>query len=322
MDTAEKEKRPPAIPLKYQQALIEILTLPLAYLPRRLLLALGGAGGRLAFRLWTKRRRVALGNIEMIKAAGFLPRDLDAEALGRESFANMGRTFLEALVLYHRGLTPFLPYCRVEEGGEMLARTLQAAGEEGLGLLFVTGHMGNWEVMCHFLTQSFNFKMSFVGRNTGKPLADAFTARLRTRSGNGFISKRGGAMEMMRCLKGGGSLGTLIDQAVVGNHPGAPLPFMGRTASTNLGPLRLARRAKAGVVMTLFRREGLYHYMKILPALEPSRLTDGEEALMAEAGQLNDWLGEHIRQYPDQWMWGHRRWKSKEGLRADPESIV
>ena len=126
----------------------------------------------------------------------------------------------------------------------------------------------------------------------------------------------------MRRLKKGEHLGTLIDQAVVGNHPGAPIPFLGREASTNLGPLRMARRAQSSVVLMTFRREGLYHYIKVLPILEISNLKDNEEDLMDEATQLNDWLGEQIKKYPDQWMWGHRRWKTKEGLRRDPESIV
>ena len=320
---AEEEKNPEkSSGLKYKIALFNILTWPLVYLPRRFLLALGAAGGRLAFHLWAKRRRVAVGNIELVKLAGELPPETDARALARESFANMGRTFLEALVCYHQGLKPFWEYCRVEEGGEYVEQALADARSRGRGVFFVTGHMGNWEVMCSFFARRFNFSLGLVGRNTGKPLVDSVIEKLRTQEGNAYIAKRGGAMEMMRRLKKGEHLGTLIDQAVVGNHPGAPIPFLGREASTNLGHLRMARRAQSPVVLMTFRREGLYHYIKVFPILEISNLKDNEEALMAEATQLNDWLGEQIKKYPDQWMWGHRRWKTKEGLRRDPESIV
>lgn len=321
---SEEEKKSPVGDawLKYKLALVNVLSWPLTLLPRRLLLALGGAGGRLVFHLWPKRRRVAIGNIEMIKACGGLPAETRAEDLARESFANMGQTFLEAVVFYHRGLAPFLKYCRVEEGGEFVKTALEKARGQGRAVLFVTGHMGNWEIMCQFLTSHFACAMSFVGRDTGQALSDVITRKLRTKEGNSFIAKRGGAMEMMRLLKAGGNLGTLIDQAVIGNHPGTPIPFLGKEASTNLGPLRLARRAQAQVLMVLFRREGLYHYMKVLPTLEPSKLENKNEALIAEARQLNDWLGEHIQKYPAQWMWGHRRWKSKAGIRRDPDSIV
>lgn len=300
----------------------EGLTFPLAWLPRRWLLAVGALAGRLAFRLWKKRRAIAVGNLEMIKANGSLPRDLDIQAVAGESFANMGRTMMESLILYHRGLTPFLNYCRMEEGEEYFKEAISKARESGKGVMLVTGHMGNWEVLCQFLSISYNCPMGIVGRTTGKPVVDAMMTKLRGRYGNTFISKRGGAREMMRVLKSGRTLGTLIDQAIVGNHPGAPIPFLGQIASTNLGPLRLARRSQAEVTMLLFWREGLNHYIKAFPGLEPSGLADSEEALVAEAGQLNEWLGEHIKKYPDQWMWGHRRWKSKEGLRQDPESII
>lgn len=303
--------------------LVEALTKPLAWLPRRWLLFLGAVAGRLAFHLWSKRRSIALGNLEMIKANGSLPSDLPAAKVARESFANMGRTLMEALCFYHRGFGPFEKYCLVEEGREHLDHAVAEITGSGRGLLMVTGHMGNWEIMSQLTARLIGRHLGVVGRETGKPLADALTRKLRTRDGNSFISKRGGALEMMRLLKGGGVIGTLIDQAVVGNHPGLPLPFLGRAASTNLGPLRLAKRAKVPVLMVLFRREGLYHYLKAQPMLDLSSEDERSEEILAEtAGRLNDWLGRHIQQYPDQWMWGHRRWKSKEGIRRDPGSII
>lgn len=303
-------------------ALINALTLPLAWLPNRLGLALGAFLGRLAFTLSKKRRRIAIANLEMIKANGSLPEGLDAAATARESFANLGRSAWEAIRFYHRGLEPFLPYCMVEEGREMFEEVLAESRRTGRGLLLVTGHMGNWEIMCQYLPQTFGLKLNVVGRTTGNEVADILTENIRTKNGNAFISKKGGARDMIRVLKNGGILGTLIDQAVIGNHVGAPIPFLGRTATTNLGPLRLARRGGAAIVMTLFRREGRRHFMKICPPLPTPEGLDGEEALMADAAQLNEWLGEHVKKYPDQWMWGHRRWKTREKVAENSGSII
>ncbi len=303
-------------------ALARITTWPLAWLPPAWGLALGAAGGRLAFRLWTKRRDIALANLEMIKAGGGLPPDLDSRAVAREAFANMGRNGWEAIRFFHRGLEPFTEYCRVEEGERHLEEAVAECRRTGRGLLLTTGHMGNWEVMCQYLSRAFGVTLNIVGRNSGQPLADALIERLRTRIGNRYISKRGGAREMIGVLKSGGVLGTLIDQAVLGNHPGALIPFLGREATTNLGPIRLARRTGAKVILVLFRRQGPYNYMKILPVLEPRTDLGPEAAILAEARQLNDWLSEHIKRYPDQWMWGHRRWKTKRGVRRDRQSIT
>lgn len=302
--------------------LVEILTWPLAWLPPRLGLAFGALGGRLSYRLWKRRRRIAVANLEMIKANGSLPADLPVEATARACFANMGRAAWEAVRFYHRGLEPFMKYCRVEEGREYLEEALAESRREERGLMLVTGHMGSWEIMCHYLPRVFDCTLNIVGRDTGKPLADALIRRLRTLGGNGFISKKGGAREMIAVLRSGGVLGTLIDQAVIGNHPGAPVPFLGREATTNLGPHRLARRAGCSVIMVLFRREGLYNLMKVCPPLKFDPTLDEEEALLAMARRLNDQLGDYIKLYPDQWMWGHRRWKTRQGVRQDAASII
>lgn len=302
--------------------LIGALTWPLAWLPPAAGLALGALGGRLAYRLWGKRRRIALANLEMIKANGSLPADLPAEATARECFANMGRSALEAIRFYHLGLEPFLKYCRVEDGREHLAEALAEAGRQGRGLVMVTGHMGSWEIMCQYLPREFGCSLSVVGRDTGQPVADALVHRLRTKLGNGFIGKKGGAREMLTVLKSGGVLGTLIDQAVIGNHPGAPVPFLGREATSNLGPYRLARRVGSPVIFMLFRREGLNNLMKVYPPLRFDPALDEEESLIAVARQVNQWLGDYIKLYPDQWMWGHRRWKTRQGVRQDADSIT
>ena len=309
--TAALQPRPGLAP---QLALFNVLTKPLAWLPLGWGLALGAAGGRLAFRLLSRRRRVALANLEMARDTGFLPPDLPIRATARAVFANHGRGVWEILRAYHRGLAPFLSDCRIAEGGDHLERALAESRRSGQGLVLLTGHLGNWEIMCHFIAAFFGFKLNIVGRQTGQPLTDALISRLRTMNGNCFLGKDGAARDMLAVLKSGGMLGTLIDQATLTDAPKASalVPFMGREATFNLGPLRLARRAGAAIILVLARREGRAHFAHLFPPLPPEPERPEAEDLLAKAGRINAWLGEFIRRYPDQWLWGHRRWKTRD----------
>lgn len=304
---------------------IRLLTWPLAWLPVPLGLALGSALGRLTFLLAARRRHIAIHNIEMIKANGSLQPDLDAQDTARQSFANLGQAAWETFRFFHRGLEPFLQDCSVEDGLEHLEKVFEESRKSGRGVVVVTGHMGNWELMCHYLSSLAETKLSIVGRNTGRPFIDALVYKIRTSDGSSFIGKRNGAKAMLTALKNGGSLGTLIDQAVVGanDNSAAMIPFLGQAATTNLGPIRLARHSNAAILMVLFRREGRKNYVKIFPPMEPlNKDKISEDRLWQDALHLNNLLSEHIQKYPDQWMWGHRRWKTPLGLQGDPESLT
>ncbi|UQZ90434.1 hypothetical protein C4J81_14960 [Deltaproteobacteria bacterium Smac51] len=299
-----------SLSVRFLAALFSLLSWPLAWLPLSIGLAFGGLVGRLAFTLLSARRKVAVDNIEMVREGGCLDPAIDPVKTARASFINMGRSGWEAIRFYHRGLEPFLPYCSAESGAEYLAEALKEAEDNGRGLMLVTGHIGNWEVMCHYLPWFFNCKLSIVGRSLGSPLANLLVSRMRTDLGNDFIYKKGGAKQMLKVLRHGGVLGTLIDQAAMVNNEGIAAPFLGREAMTNAGPLRLAQRTGVRVIMTLFRREGAHHLMTVLPPLElHDKSEDPEKALREDIVKLNEDLGEYICRYPEQWLWGHKRWK-------------
>ena len=319
---SKSSKRGPRVgsfQFKISVILLESITWPLAWLPTRLGLALGALGGRLVFYLSANRRHIAMANIEMIKANGFLPPNIDSRSTALNSFANLGRSAWEALCFYHRGLAPFLKYIHIEEGEEYLRQAITASGERGVGLVLTTGHCGNWEMMCHFVSHVTGRPMTIIGRDSGHTVVDELIRRLRTRGGNFYASKNEGAKAMLTALRKGQLVGTLIDQAVITGHVAAMIPFMGREATTNLGPIRLAHRTKSILLMVLFRRDGRHHFMTVK---DFSELAQTENDPLKNAARLNQWLGEYIRQYPDQWMWGHRRWKTRVGIRSNQDSII
>lgn len=269
------DKKEYGLATRLMAAAVTAVTWPLAWLPLPVGLRFGAACGWLAFRLWG-------------------------------AFMNLGRCGWEAIRFSHRGLGPFLPHVSIAAGGEYLRQALDEAKAAGRGLVIVTGHIGNWEVMCQYVAETFHFHLAIVGRSLDSPLADCLATRMRTSLGHDFIFKTGGAREMVKVVRRpGGVLGTLIDQAAVVNHEGLAVPFMGRPAMTNVGPVRLALHSGAKMIMVLFHREGANHFGTVLPAMDMASFPSEEAAL----ARLNDELGRFIGRYPDQWLWGHKRWK-------------
>jgi KDO2-lipid IV(A) lauroyltransferase len=245
----------------------------------------------------------------MIQEAGALEPNLDLAKTARRTFANLGQTTLEGLYLLHQGVEFFQGHWEIL-GQEIGLAALDLAHREKRGLIFLTGHIGNWELSCQVLPIIFGFKAHTVGRTQGA-LSDALLSRLRTRGGHGFIYKDGGAGAMLKILRAGGVLGTLFDQSALVGGKGVPLDFMGRPALTTLGPFKLAAKTGALIIPFFSRREGSTHYFEIFPYLTPPARADNDWLIQATQ-TLNNLLAGFIRKHPDQWMWGHRRWKGFE----------
>jgi KDO2-lipid IV(A) lauroyltransferase len=290
-----------------------------ARLPLGALAALGRLAGSIAYLALPRRRKIARVNVERAKEAGFLPEGVDAGKTARLSFGTVAQTLLEGMVLHQRGLEPFVGRWRVD-GRENARAALGLSAASGSGVVFLTAHMGPWELAPHVMRAEFGISMAVVGRAQGGGILERLMVEARTGTGNSFIFKDRGAREMLKILKRGGHIGTLIDQAAVVEREGAELSFMGRPARTNLGPYKLAARTGATVVPLFARREGGEAVIEIHPLLAPPAPRDDPEGLWpaAAAQKVNDLLGEQVRLRPPEWMWGHRRWKTPEGIRADP----
>jgi KDO2-lipid IV(A) lauroyltransferase len=295
------------------------LVFPLTILPLSFLWGLSRVLGSLAHLLLKRRRLIAVGNIERVIEAGFLPRSLDARKISLKAFQNLSLTILESLRLYVWGFGPFKDrYVFLGEEHALAAKKI--AGERGGGIVFLTAHIGNWELAPHAVGQSFGVKILSVGRTQGSRIIDHMMIKTRISSGGSFVFKDRGAREMLRTLRSGGAIGSLYDQAAMLEREAAPLTFMGLPAHTNLGPVKLAFKT-GSVLLPLFgRREGNRHVFELFPPIPPSD-EPGEEVILKAAQSLNDVLGDFIARYPEEWLWGHRRWKTPEGLKSDPRSF-
>lgn len=187
------------------------------------------------------------------------------------------------------------------EGFEHYAK----AKEHGKGVLFATAHLGNWELSA-FAHALLTEPMYVVVRPLDNPVIDEIVETRRALSGNILLSKRDFARSILHALRKNEPVGILVDQNSADENA-AFVPFFGKPACTNLTFARLAARSGAAVIPGfLFWSEAESRYiLHFYPEVEIS----GEA--VADTARIQLSLENAIRQHPGQWLWIHRRWKTR-----------
>ena len=271
----------------------------LAHLPSRVGLA---AGRRLGDLLWwalPRRRAIALDNLVRVFGGERSPAEI--RRLGRRSFQHVGMNLVEACRYFFRPTHVMLSRIRVEG-----LQHFQTAAALGRGVLILTAHFGNWELLAaaHGLT---GVPLSIVMRPLDHPLLEDLAARFRRRSGAELIVKRQAVREVLTALRRQRMVGILLDQNAT-RAEGVFVPFFGSPASTSKGLALLALRTGAPVVPIFLRREpGGRHCMDVGAALPPP--PDGE--LTTYTSMFNRVIEAAIRRAPEQWLWMHDRWRTR-----------
>jgi len=180
-----------------------------------------------------------------------------------------------------------------------------AAKAKGRGVLVATAHLGNWELSA-FAHALMTEPMHIVVRPLDNPRLDAWVERRRALSGNRIIRKKEAAREILRALKAGEAVGILIDQNVVASE-GVFVDFFGRKACAGTGFVKLAHHSRAPVIpgFALWEPKEQMYILRFYPEIEMT----GDVA--ADTQSVHSFLESVIRQYPDQWLWVHRRWKTR-----------
>ncbi|MGH9434059.1 MAG: lysophospholipid acyltransferase family protein [Terriglobia bacterium] len=274
----------------------------LGHLPKGVARALCAALAAFCYWVWPKLRRVGLQNLALAYPE-WSPRQRRKvlfacfQNLGRmladfARFPRLNRTNIEDLIVY--------------DGFEHFAR----AHQQGQGLIFLTAHFGCWE-LGSFAHGIYGYPVAFVVRQLDNPLIDRLINRYRCRSGGRPIEKRDFAREVLRALKEGESVGILMDQNMLVSE-GVFVDFFGRPASTTTGPARIARKTGAPLVLGLviWDRE-LGKYRLRFECVDWIHRENSEEEILANTANFTRRLEEYVRRYPDQWLWVHRRWKTR-----------
>ena len=289
--------------LEYSAAKTALVTL--GRLPAPAAYTAGRAVGKLAYMLAGDLRRTGAINLRLA-----FPEKSDEERaqLLRETFDNFGRLLGFFSQMSSRSREELKQLVEVQ-GWENLEAAKAAHGER---LILYTGHLGAWELT------SFGFSMlghpfTFLVRRLDNPRIEEMVDRVRTKFGNQTVDKLSAARSMLKILRSGETalgllpdLNTLDDEAIF-------VDFMGVPAATTFVVAKLAVRMKTPLVPVFAPwSEGKGKYLLIVEPLIPVETTGDEEADVRQLTiALTQRIENQIRQYPGQWLWVHKRWKTR-----------
>lgn len=269
----------------------------LQYSPRGFADWLGSFYARALDRAIPRLRRVALRNLEFALPNLNPPQ---RHAIVDGVYRSIGRVLVAFARFPSIGKQNAAQWIRYE-GFEHFT----AALARGKGVLFATAHLGNWEIsaFAHALLAQ---PMQVVVRPLDNPLIDRFVEQRRSLSGNTLLGKREFARPILKALRENQAVGVLVDQNA-GADTGVFVPFFGIPACVNISFAKLAAHSGAAVIpgFAVWNEAEKRYILRFYPEVPIT----GDAA--RDTGQIQHALEIAIAEYPDQWLWIHRRWKTR-----------
>jgi KDO2-lipid IV(A) lauroyltransferase len=230
--------------------------------------------------------------------------ELDAssiERLARAAYAHLGRVAVEAALLPYHGRV--LDLFDDAENWDAVER----ARAGGSGILFVTGHLGNWELAGAYVAAR-GIPVDAVARHQANPLFDRYLTRTRERIGMRVVPDERAVAQVPRAIRAGRAVAMLTDQETVG-LASTWVPFFGRPAKTPRGPAVFALRLNAPLIFGCALRQPSGRYRMSFEEVPIGRTgdldADVDRIVAAYTATLERW----VRRAPEQYFWHHRHWK-------------
>lgn len=277
----------------------------LRLLPAGISLPMLRAIGR--FGAWVQRGRRERTMDNIVRALGC--ERAEARRIVSDCYVSMTLNLAEPFLLERALARRPLEEHVVIEGAEHLDAALQ----QGRGVLLATAHFGAWESFGSVLSQRFKTVWA-VARAIDNPLLDGWFRARRGRTSAGTIEKDGGGMKIARLLRQGEIVFALLDQNA--GSQGVDMDFLGVPATHHRVAGAMAARFGAAVIPAYFLREkgALKFRLIVEPAVEPRADLEGEAQQLDVIRRVSDSLEAQVRRHPGQWLWLHDRWK--RALRA------
>ena len=186
-----------------------------------------------------------------------------------------------------------------------------AARDRGKGVLVLTGHLGAWELSSFYHSLA-GYPMGVVIRRLDNPLVDELVNRIRCQYGNRVLHKDDFARGLIAAMRAGDTVGILMDTNMTPPQ-GVFVPFFGVPACTASGLARVALKTGAAVLpgFLLWEEEERRYVLRFYPELKLTHTGDSEADATANTSLFTAVIEQVVREYPSQWLWMHRRWKTR-----------
>ncbi len=281
------------------RGLLALLATP----PRRVARVLGAGIGAVALRVLRRLRQTGFENLRLA-----YPEKTRAEheQILREVYRSLGWQMAEFSQMSSYTPKQASAFIRYEGLDNYLS-----ARDKGKGVLVVTGHLGAWE-LSSFYHSLMGYPMSLVIRRLDNPRVDALVNGIRCRHGNRVIHKDDFARGLITAMHAGETVGILMDTNMTPPQ-GVFVPFFGIEACTGSALARVALRSGAAVLpgFLLWEEAEQKYVLRFGREMELIRTGDAAEDVVANTAMFTAAIEAYIRRYPGQWLWVHRRWKTR-----------
>jgi len=284
-------------------AVVRALVRLLGLLPRRAARGIGAGVGALAYRILPRLRSVGTRNLEIA-----FPEWSEAQRqeVLRKLYRNLGWELAEFCQMpgyTQENTRSFLRYDGLER--------YVAARDKGKGVLIVTGHLGAWE-LSSFYHSLMGHPMSMVIRRLDNAKVDQLVNGIRCLHGNRVLHKDDFARGLLGAMRHGESVGILMDTNMTPPQ-GVFVPYFGRLACTASGLARVALKTGATVLpgFMLWEDAEQKYVLHFGEEIVFDRTGDDEADTVTNTAKCTAAIEAYVRQYPDQWLWVHRRWKTR-----------
>ncbi len=270
-------------------------------LPRSIALIFGSCLGKLVYWTAAEQRRLACKHIH---------QSLDVtdthqvKAIAKGCFENLGKTVVEFMQFTRMSVEKIQAYVGIE-GVEHVENAIA----EGNGVILITGHFGNWELLAASISARIA-PVTPIVRELRSQRLNVLVSSYREKAGYTTIDRDIGIKHALRCLRRNGLLGIVADVDTSVN--GVFVDFFGRPAYTPYSPVAFSLKTGAPIIPTfIVRQPDSTHQVIIEPPLTLERCDDREKELVVNTQKFTKIIEGYVQTYPEQWIWMHRRWKTQ-----------
>ncbi len=276
--------------------LVRILNAFFHVMPIRFNLWIGRRIGVLVYALSGKRKWITYANLKAAFCEEKTPSEI--KKLTKDVYKNLVQTFMELLSLTKMDKKYTDKYVKIRN-----FQNIEGAAKNPNGMILLSAHFGNWELST-VTSVNRGIPLYLLARDQKMVRLNEILNKLRESKGNIVIRKGTNIKNIFRVLHKGGSVGILADQNA--GVSGELIDFFGRSASTAVGPYKFAQKSGASILPVFIHREkGAYHKVVVEPIMA---IQKGED-IVPYMREYNRYLEKHIRKYPEQWLWMHKKWK-------------